>query len=254
MKVAFTQEPGRNLCWRAGTTQWTKEFTPAFYFGRGDESATRVGEPVLQALEEARSRNKDPMAAARKWCRAAVLEDAAAMAQALVADQQNGLTALTTAIANAKEDDAVLLTKFRNLFEAKISGESGADRAGEWLEGSFSYAELAHLVELLRAIGIQTQSDLSNRLRCGDAAQAVENLEPQMAVECILSRYCIEQDSDLDSIRRANMDFPVRVDSITQALRDRVFVTGKFTDNGKFYSEENTDSVGKNAEGTKRRK
>jgi hypothetical protein len=254
MKVAFKQEPARNLCWRAGTTQWTKEFTPSFYFGRGKESATRVGEPVLHALEEARSRNKDPMAAARKWCRAAVLEDAAAMAQALAADRPNGLAALTTAIANAKEDDAVLLTKFRNLFEAEISDESGANRAAEWLGGSFSSAELGRLIELLCASGIQRQGDSLSRLRCGEASQAVENLEPQMAVECILSRYCIEQDSELDSARRANLDFPVRVDSIAQAFRNSVFVTGKFTDNGKFYSEEKTDSLGKNAEGTKRRK
>ena len=148
----------------------------------------------------------------------------------------------------------MLLTKFRNLFEAEISDESGANRAAEWLEGSFSSAELAHLIELLRTIGIHTQSDPSDRLRCGEATKAVENLEPQMAVECILSRYCIEPDSELDSVRKANMDFPVRVDSIAQASRNSVFVTGKFTDNGKFYSEEKTDSIDNNAEGTKRRK
>jgi len=73
-----------------------------------------------------------------------------------------------------------------------------------------------------------------------------------MAVECILSRYCVKEDDESDSARKVNMDFPVRVDSIAQAFRDRLFDSGSFA--GNFYSEEKADSSDKNAEGTKRRK
>jgi hypothetical protein len=253
MKVALNQGPTQNLCWRAETTRWTLEPAPTLYFGRGDDCATRVGEELLDQLSDAPQFAKDLASKVGEWSRAAILADAVAFVEVLAAERLNGLETVSRAIAAAKKEDAGLLLKFLKFFEEEVARGADAAFMDGRLEDAFSSEELARLVELLREAGVHAVGS-SKRLSCGDARRTVEKIEPQIAIEGLLSRHVSMDGTKLHSVRAAKIDFPIRVDSINHHFHNRIFRDGEITDDRKYYSEEKNKAAGGNPEGTKRRK
>jgi hypothetical protein len=253
LKVALNQGPTQNLSWRAETARWTLEAAPAFYFGRGDDCATRVGEELLDQLNDAPQFAKGLATKAAEWARAAILADAAASVRVLAAEGSSGLATVSRAIAAAKEEDTGLLTKFLKFREEEIARAADPGFMDARLEDAFSIVELARLVELLRSAGIRA-TESSKRLNCGDARRAVEQIEPQVAIEGLLSRHVSMDGTKLHSVRAAKIDFPIRADSINHHFHHRIFRKGEITGDGKYYSEERNQAAGGNPGGAKRRK
>lgn len=68
MRLSLRQELGKNLCWRIGTTTWSKAIDDPGYFSR--DEATRVGQHLVTLLDSTGGTTSVPVGAAQRSVKA----------------------------------------------------------------------------------------------------------------------------------------------------------------------------------------
>lgn len=206
-KLAIRERLGKNVCWRAATQwQYEAESSPLF-FERG-ERRTRVGRRLVAAIDSSPEHKRHIKTAAHDWLRATLAAELRRLVQELKAAKLAQLVdwlelapgADTAAAKRGPErnSDSQLRAALGSLTRELHRVEELAASEEQW-QGFMNLFVLEGLLELADRLeaaaasaGLVDEKTIRERiapqrLGCDEAARAVERIEPQMALERILS-------------------------------------------------------------------